>query len=243
MIDILLAKADVNPRGAADMHSTGIALAFLFLIVLALMYLRNSKVLRAERGRLFDACLALFEQHRLTQDGVSWPVLAGSYDGYEVHVAPLVDDAAFRKVPSLWLLVTVKRKLPIKGAVDLLARAQNTEFYSPADSLPLRLVPPQEWPSQTTIKADKPATELPLSVLDPHVKQFFADPRAKEMLVTPHGVRIVYQAQGADRSEYLVMRRAVFREARLSTTLVEALLDQAVQVCADVIRGGVYEQT
>ncbi|MEM5389452.1 hypothetical protein VSR68_38730 [Paraburkholderia phymatum] len=225
-----------------DMHSTGIALAVLFLIALGLMYRRDSKALQAERSRLFDACLALFDHHRMTQQDAAWPVLVGAYDGYEVHIAPLVDDVTFRKVPSLWLLVTVKRELPMNGAVDLLARAQNTEFYSPADSLPVRVVTPQEWPSQTTIKADRSAAELPLSVLDPHVRRFFGDPRAKEMLVTRHGVRMVYQAQGADRSEYLVLRRAVFREARLSAALVESLLDQAVQLCADITRGGVHGQ-
>lgn len=222
------------------MHSIGITLAFLFVIVLGLMYRRNSRALRAERGKLFDACLGLFDHHRLTQDAAAWPVLVGSYDGHEVHVAPLVDDVTFRKVPSLWLLVTVKRDLPMSGTVDLLARAQNTEFYSPADGLPVRVVPPQEWPRQTTIKADRPAAELPLPVLDPHVKRFFGDPRAKEMLVTRHGVRMVYQAQGADRGEYLVLRRAVFREAKLPAKLVESLLDQAVQLCADLVSGGVH---
>jgi hypothetical protein len=223
------------------MQAPGIVPVVLFLVALVLMHRRDRNALRAERGKLFDACLALLERHRLTQDAVAWPVLTGTYDGHEVHIAPLVDDVTFRKVPSLWLLVTVKRPLPISCAVDVLARAQNTEFYSPADSLPMRVATPHEWPRQTTIKADRPAAHLPLAVLDPHVKRFFADPRAKEMLVTMHGVRIVYQAHGADRGEYLVLRRAVFRDARLPATLVRSLLDQATQVCADVMKGGVHE--
>ncbi|MBP0588451.1 hypothetical protein J8I87_01710 [Paraburkholderia sp. LEh10] len=224
------------------MQSTGVVLALLFLAALALMHRRDRSALRAERGKLFDACLALFERYHMAQDAVDWPVLAGTYGGHEVRIAPLVDDVAFRKVPSLWLLVTVKRKLPMTGAVDMLARAHNTEFYSPADGLPMRLATPHEWPRQMTIKADRPAADLPLAVLDPHVKRFFADPRAKEMLVTRHGVRIVYQAQGAERGEYLVLRRAVFRNVQLPATLVGSLLDQAVQVCADVMKGNAHGQ-
>ncbi|MPW18078.1 hypothetical protein GCT13_14290 [Paraburkholderia sp. CNPSo 3157] len=224
------------------MQSTGIVLAVAFLAVLALMHQRDHRALREERRKLFDACFTLFERHRLTQDAVAWPVLAGTYDGYDVHIAPLVDDVGFRKVPSLWLRVTVKRALPMSGTIDMLARAQNTEFYSPADGLPVRIATPHAWPAQMTIKADRPAAQLPLAVLDPHVKRFFADPRAKEMLVTRHGVRMVYQAHGAERSEYLVLRRAVFRDARLPATLVRSLLDQAVQVCADVMKGGVHGQ-
>jgi hypothetical protein len=225
-----------------DMQLMGIALAVLFLATLGLMYWRDRNALRAERGKLFDACLALFEQHRLTQDAVAWPALAGRYGGHDVHIEPLVDDVAFRKVPSLWLLVTVKRTLPMTGAVDLLARAQNTEFYSPADGLPVRIMTPHAWPRQMTIKADRPAAELPLAVLDPHVKRFFTDPRAKEMLVTRQGVRMVYQAHAAERGDYLVLRRAVFRDAQLPAALVKSLLDQAMHVCTDMMKGGVHGQ-
>jgi hypothetical protein len=224
------------------MQSTGIALAVLFLAVLAYMYRRDRDALRAERGRLFDGCLALVEGRRLTRDALGFPVLDGWYGGHEIRIAPIVDHVVFRKVPSLWLLVTVKRDLPMAGSIDLLARAQNTEFYSPADGLPLRVPTPDEWPSQATIKADRPARELPLAALGPHVKTFFADPRAKEMLVTRRGVRMVYQAQGADRAEYLVLRCAMFRQARVSSELVRTLLDQAVQVCSDVMKGGVHGQ-
>jgi hypothetical protein len=224
------------------MQAAGFVLAVLFAAALALMHRRDRHALRAERGRLFDACVAIFERHRITQESVAWPVLAGTYGGYEVHIAPLVDDVVFRKVPSLWLLVTVKRPLPIAGAIDMLARAQNTEFYSPADGLPVRVATPHEWPRQMLIKADRPAADLPLAALDPHVRTLFADPRAKELLVTRQGVRIVYQAQAADRGEYLVLRRAVFRDARLPVTLVGSLLDQAVGVCAAVMKGGVHGQ-
>ncbi len=222
------------------MQAVGIVLAVLFVAALVLMHRRDRHALRTERGKLFDACHALFDCQRITQESVAWPVLAGTYGGFDVHIAPLVDDIVFRKVPSLWLLVTVKRALPIAGAVDMLARAQNTEFYSPADGLPVPVATPHEWPRQMTIKADRPAADLPLAALDPHVRAFFADPRAKEMLVTRQGVRIVYQAQAAERSEYLVLRRAVFRDARLPAALVGSLLDQAVQVCAAVMKGDVH---
>jgi hypothetical protein len=53
---------------------------------------------------------------------------------------------------------------------------------------------------------------------------------------------MVYQAHAAERGDYLVLRRAVFREARLPAALVKSLLDQAMHVCTDVMKGGVHGQ-
>jgi hypothetical protein len=92
------------------------------------------------------------------------------------------------------------------------------------------------------LMADRPAAELPLGLFDPHVRTIFDDPRSKELLVTRHGVRIVYQAHSADRSEYLVLRSAALREAHVPAVLLKSILDQAVAVCADLVRGGAHAQ-
>jgi hypothetical protein len=55
-------------------------------------------------------------------------------------------------------------------------------------------------------------------------------------------VRIVYQAHSADRSEYLVLRSAALREAHVPAVLLKSILDQAVAVCADLVRGGAHAQ-
>jgi hypothetical protein len=206
------------------------------------MYRRDRNALKAQRLKLFEACLALIDNHRLTQDAVDFPVLTGSYDGHDVRIESVVDHVAFRKIPSLWLLITVKRPLPIDGTFDLLARRQNVEFYSFAGSLPVHVATPDAWPRHTTLKADRTAAGLPMDVLDSHVRTIFADPRSKELVVTKHGVRIVYQAHSADRAEYLVLRTAAFREAHVPAVLLKSLLDQAVGVCADLVRGGAHAQ-
>ncbi|MEX3951008.1 hypothetical protein AB4Y40_25035 [Paraburkholderia sp. EG287B] len=220
------------------MPFAGAALAAVFAVALVILYRREHRSCKAQRLRLFDGCLALFDHARLTQDDIAWPVLTGSYRKRSVRIEPVVDHVVFRQVPSLWLVVSVKQDLPIAGTVDLLARRRNVEFYSSAGDLPRNIPLPREWPDHATLKSDREGSELPLGALDAHVRTLFADPRTKELVVAPRGVRIVYQVQGADRSEYLLLRNATFRGAQVSVALLESLLERATAVCADLMRGG-----
>lgn len=220
------------------MSVAGIALATAFAGVLAILNRREREAFRAQRRRLFDGCHALFDHATVTQDDVAFPVLTGSYRKRSVRIEPIVDQVVFRQVPSLWLAVSVRQDLPVAGTFDLLARRANVEFWSQAGALPLQIPLPQDWPGHTSLKSDREASRLPLGVLDPHVRALFADPRSKELVVMPRGVRIVYQVQAADRSEYLVLRRAAFQGAQVSDALLESLLERATNVCADLMRGG-----
>ncbi|MFX1675900.1 hypothetical protein PWR63_27205 [Paraburkholderia sp. A2WS-5] len=210
----------------------------VFALTLAILNRRARESLRTRRRKLFDGCFALFDHATLTQDDVAFPVLTGSYREHSVRIEPIVDQVVFRQVPSLWLTVSVRQNLPVAGTFDLLARRANVEFWSDADALP-RCVPlPRDWPGHTSLKSDREASELPLRILDPHVRTLFSDPRSKELVVMPRGVRIVYQVQAADRSEYLVLRRATFHGAHVSVALLESLLERATAVCADLMQGG-----
>ncbi|MCG5076134.1 hypothetical protein [Paraburkholderia tagetis] len=213
-------------------------LAVVFAVTLAILNRRARESLRTQRRKLFDGCIALFDHATLTQDDIAFPVLTGSYREHSVRIEPIVDQVVFRQVPSLWLSVSVRRDLPVAGTFDLLARRANVEFWSQAGALPLCVPLPRDWPDHTSLKTDREASELPLDVLDPHVKTLFSDPRSKELVVMPRGVRIVYQVQAADRSEYLVLRRATFQGAQVSIALLESLLERATTVCADLMRGG-----
>ncbi|WP_043289032.1 hypothetical protein [Paraburkholderia oxyphila] len=220
------------------MSVAGIALTTAFAAALATFYRREREAFRAQRRTLFDGCFALFDHATLTQDDVAFPVLTGSYQGHSVRIEPIVDQVVFRQVPSLWLVVSVRRDLPVAGTFDLLARRANVEFWSQAGALPLHVRLPHDWPGHTSLKSDHQVSESLLGVLDPHVRELFSDPRSKELVVMPRGVRVVYQVQAADRSEYLVLRRATFRGAQVSVALLESLLERATTVCADLMRGG-----
>ncbi|RVD48265.1 hypothetical protein EN746_24420, partial [Mesorhizobium sp. M8A.F.Ca.ET.023.02.2.1] len=52
----------------------------------------------------------------------------------------------------------------------------------------------------------------------------FADGRAKELLITPNGVRIVWLLAEAERARYGVFRQAAFGDTRIDATLIERLL-------------------
>jgi hypothetical protein len=62
----------------------------------------------------------------------------------------------------------------------------------------------------------------------------FEDPRVKELLVTPRGVRIVYQIDQAERAQYLVLRQAQFADQPLGALLAERLLDRAIAIHRDL---------
>jgi hypothetical protein len=62
----------------------------------------------------------------------------------------------------------------------------------------------------------------------------FDDPRMKELVITPLGVRLVYQAAQGERADYLVLRQARFTQAKVEAGLVQSLLDRAIAVAAAV---------
>ena len=218
-----------------------LALAVVFITVLWMMHRRHRAATKRTRTHFFDACLPLFESYRVTQDDIDFPILVGQYCGYSVRLEPIVDHVAVRKLPSLWLLVTIYGKVPYTGVLDLLARPLNTEFFSPSAGLDLAIEIPPGWPSHASLRTNAPAEMPPMHLLQSHIAMF-DDPKTKELLVTPRGVRIVYQADQATRSHYLVLRQAEFKDAAVPAVLAQRLLDQAIAVHR-TLAGGSTEET
>jgi hypothetical protein len=205
------------------------ALCAAFAVALWLIYRRDRARKQASRAAYFDDCSSLFEDCRVAQDGIDFPILDGRYQGHRIRLEPVVDHMAVRKLPSLWLKVSLFGELPIAGTIDFLMRPQNTEFYSPSAGLPISLRIPPAWPQHALLRTDIEDRSLPVEMLTPHM-QIFDDEKTKELVITPRGVRIVYQASQGERAYYMVLRQPEFGEPRLPIVLVRRLLEQAIAV-------------
>jgi len=214
-----------------------LAVVVVAVLVLAWLYRRDRERCRQRRGEFFADCLDLFQSCRVVQDDVDYPVLDGKYRGHAFRLEPIVDHLTFRKIPSLWLRVTLIAPVPYPGILDLLLRPRGGEFYSPADELSEAVALPPGWPADAEIRSDDPAHMPPLACIEPHLP-LFADPRMKELLITPRGLRLVYQADQAQRTHYAVLRQIEFAEARLSAALLRRLMEAALRIHASVSTSG-----
>ena len=205
----------------------------LAVIVLMVIHRKTQVKVRAERAQMFNACLSLFEDYELTQDRTYFPVLTGRYSGYDIKLEPIADHNTFRMIPSLWLLATVQRDVPFDGIFDFLVRPRNTEFYSPSSNLEIDIKIPEGWPQYATLKTNDPDRMPPQELLAPHM-DIFEDPRTKELLVTPRGVRIVYQADAGVRAYYMVLRQCRFENLELTPELVGNLMEKAIAIHKDL---------
>lgn len=210
-----------------------VVLALIFVAVLWWMHRRNRIAVRTQRSAMYENVLGLVENPVITQDDVNFPVLDAVYDGWQIRLEPIIDHVEVRKIPSLWLLVTVKGEVPYSGAMDFLVRPQNTEFYSPSSRLPENIAIPPGWPAHAVLHTDSAADMPPVDRLTPHMK-IFDDPKMKEFLVTPRGVRLVYQLDQATRPNYMVLRQMVFEDFRPTPELMTGLLDTAIGVIQDL---------
>jgi hypothetical protein len=208
--------------------------AILALAILPLLYLRDLAREKRQRGMLFGSCLDLFDRYRVTQEGRNYPVLTGEYDGHPVRLEPVLDTMAARKLPSLWLKVTLLQPNPARPALSFLMRPDGNEFYSPNRDMAHRHSIPQTWPQNALFCTDGEGGDLDMR-LDTHMA-LFADPRAKELVASPHGVRLVYQIAQAERAHYLVLRQARFENPVADPATVRGLLDAAVRIAASLDR-------
>jgi hypothetical protein len=204
------------------------ALCALFAVILWLIYRRDRARKTAVRAAFLDDCRPLLAEVRVrAQAGAGYPVLEGHYAGHPVRIEPVIDHMGVRKLPSLWVMVSLFGDVPISGTVDFLMRPQNTEFSSPSAALPISLRIPPHWPQHALLRTDMQDRDLAIALLEPHI-DFFQDEKAKEVLVARRGVRLVYQATQGERAYYAVLRRPEFGETRLPVETARMLLEHAL---------------
>ncbi len=158
---------------------------------------------------------------------VGYPELIGRYRGLPVRLRPVIDTLAIRKLPSLWLLATIPEPLPIRATFDLMMRPAGPTTFSNFDRLPATLDPLPDLPLYAVVRSDDPDHVIPHHLVAPHL-DIFENPHAKELLITPKGLRFVWQVAEADRVRYGIFRQADFGEVTLDDALVCDLLDRLI---------------
>jgi len=206
------------------------------LAVLIRYYRRDQQKRRASRGALFQPAYDLFQSYRVVQERADFPVLTGRYRDHDFQIDAVIDTLTFRKIPVLWLRVSLLRALPGVAATDILVRVQNNEFYSPANDLAFQLPVPGHWPPGAQVKTEDPDQAPPLDLLDRHI-DFFGAIESKEMLVTAKGVRLVRMIHQGERAEYMVLRIADFRAIDLQPETLADMMDRCIALAEDLAKG------
>lgn len=204
---------------------------FAFLAVLVagfaglgwLLNRERSALWRRRRALLAD-CRPLFE--RVEQaDGVGgFPRLSGEIAGRRVVVELMPDTMTLRRLPQLWLSLTVIMPLPGGAAFGVLARPSGSEFYARTPDLPVRLEPPAGLPEDVMVRGRRRGAAF-LAQAERAIADLMADPRVKEVLVMPAGLRVVFQAAEGQRGQHLLLRQCDFGDAGFDPALFMRLYD------------------
>jgi len=207
-------------------------LVMVAFIGLVLIYRREGRLRRQSRAALFSTVYDLFQSYRVEQLGQDYPTLKGRYRDSDFHIDLVIDTLTFRKIPVLWLRVSLLHSLPGLATTDLLVRAQNNEFYAPANDLPYLMPTLPHWPPGLNAKTDNPDRAPSAELLDRHL-DFFSVPEAKEMLLTPRGIRLVRMLGQGKRADYMVLRIADFPDAALDAATLADTMDRCLALAVD----------
>ena len=211
----------------------GLIVAVLVLLVLTK---RPRDAREAARAEYLDACLTLFTGARKAVAETGFARLSGHYRGQMFDVQVVPDSLNLRKLPCLWLLVTLAERLPVAGIYDAMMRATGTETFSKFGDLPDLIATPAGFPEGCTIRTDGPAGWPGAAVIGRYMAGM-DKARLKEVVLAPTGLRVVWLAQEADRGRYLLFRDAELGALALDPLVLAPLMDGLCALWADVMAG------
>ena len=192
---------------------------------LGALAIREHLLVRAARHSLLAGCAECLDgtQSRCGRDG--FPSLVGEHRGRRVHVELIPDTMVLRRLPQLWISVTLLDTLTDVPSLAILARPAGYEFYSLTSTLTYSLDAPAALPQEILIRGSDTRSEQLLRHLTEQLAIGMADPRVKEIAITSRGLRIIAQAGEGRRGEHLLLRQAVFDRAEVSAGDFTKLLE------------------
>jgi hypothetical protein len=203
-----------------------IALSLLILgLWLSVRLVRAGQARAVAHAAYFDAVQPLFTEVTRTIQPTGFVRLSGRRHGLRFDLQVIPDTLTFRKLPALWVLVSLPEPLPGLATVDMMARPTGNETFSPFGALGHSLPPLPGLPPEVAIRCDDRHRLPAARVLADH-SDLFADPRVKELLITDRGLRIVILAEEADRGRFLIFRDAEMGMIPLPSDRLDPLIDR-----------------
>ena len=206
------------------MTATFQILSLAFVLVIGAVAIRDHQRLRARRAALLDEAAAALISPSITWGGDGFPKLRGQYHGQDIHVDLIPDTMVVRRLPQLWMSVTLLTPNPDLSALGMLVRYAGNEFYSLTSELEHRLDPPTGFPQEVLIRSGRPSGNALLNELRQPLAKILADPHVKEVAITNKGLRIVRQAAEGRRGDHLLLRQATFDTSSIPYGELEAVL-------------------
>jgi hypothetical protein len=195
------------------------------LAVLSWIALRDHGARHASRRVLLGNCARLFDRYALTHEGDSFPRLSGRIGVRNVDVRLISDTMTIRRLPQLWMQVTMLERLPGVSGLAILVRPSGYEFYSLTSDFHHVIELPAEFPRELIVRGKDARSDKIFDKLAPAAAAILADPQVKEIAVTPEGIRVIRQASEGRRGDYLLLRQAVFDDTAVPATVLETALN------------------
>lgn len=203
-----------------------LTLALFSSSCLFVMYRHHHRQVLVSRQQLFDDCHTLVELTSSKTDEQGYTSIYADWNNTRVKLSVEVDNLTARKLPVMWMHITLFRthKDSSGASLDILARPQNTESFSPSWQWIKPVTPLAGWPQHARYmtKTQPPS----LTSIDQDVKDLFADVRCKELLITPVAIRLTFLAKQSDRGHYLLLRAINFDDKPIESSLVKGLLNK-----------------
>lgn len=212
----------------------GIGAGLLVALIALLAQQRRAGAARqAARATFFDGCKGLFTDGLKAIAPTGFPRLSGRYRGQTFDLQAVPDTLTYRKLPALWVLVTLPTPQPVRATFDLMIRPGGYAPFSNFHALPDQITPPEGFPPDCAIRSDDPANLPDETLLRRHLP-LFRDARMKELVISPKGLRLVWLAEEANRGRYLLFRDAEMGRDPLAPHSIRPLMDALLALQADL---------
>jgi hypothetical protein len=212
-----------------------LAAAFAALgLWLGLRLVRESRARNLARAGFFDAVKPLFDSAEVQLQPTGFPRMTGRSNGLAFDLQAVPDTLTFRKLPALWVMVSLPEPMPVGATLDVMARPSGLEPFSRFANLPQTLPRPSFLPETVVVRSDNAALVAPERLIA-RLAAIFANARIKEFVISPKGLRIVFLTEEADRGRYLIFRDAEMGMTPLSPSHVAPLLDTLGSMRQDLL--------
>lgn len=190
-----------------------IGLAFVWGAVRLARALRHAVPERQRRrAEYFAAAAPLLSDLVQRIEPSGFPRIAGTHAGLRFDLQALPDTLTFRKLPTLWVMVTLTAPQDLRGETHVMARPRGQEGFSRIAQMPVQMGLPPGFPPDTVLRCSA-ADAIPPPPVMARLAALFQDPLLKEAVLSPRGLRLVTLGDEADRTAYLL-----FRDAELGTS-------------------------